>query len=86
MLRQQMEEKVAVLSSENSRLAEQLHLQQTQLSQNADLSSNAEIDRLMRESLQLQVELKFARDEASRLRAAEEALEGERWRADKEYN
>jgi hypothetical protein len=34
-------------------------------------SSNAEVDRLMRESLQQQVELKFVKDELSRLQNIE---------------
>jgi hypothetical protein len=52
---------------------------------NASTTTNPEVDRLFRESLQMQVELKFANDELSRLRRLEEALDNEKWRADKEH-
>ena len=41
-----------------------------------------EVDRLMREGLQLQMDLKYAQEEVERLKGAEEAVEELRWRAD----
>ena len=40
----------------------------------ASTSNNPEMDRILRESLQMQVELKFAKDELERLREVEEVL------------
>ena len=48
---------------------------------NASTTTNPEIDRMLRETLQMQVDLKFANDELSRLRGIEEAYENEHWKA-----
>lgn len=44
------------------------------------------MDKLFRESVQMQVELKYARDELLRLKQYEENFENEQWRAEMESN
>jgi chromosome segregation ATPase len=54
-------------------------LREAQAGLSANGSSSPEAERLFRESLQLQVELKFATDELVRLREVEGRLEQEKW-------
>lgn len=50
----------------------------------ASTSMSPEMDKMFRETLQMQIQLKFAHDELARLKGIQDSYENEKWRAEKE--
>jgi chromosome segregation ATPase len=73
-----------LLREAKGRLEEERTALQREVERASQAQGGPEIDRLFRESLQMEVELKFAKDELGRLRGIEDNYEEARWRADKE--
>jgi hypothetical protein len=77
-------ERAEQLNEEMSQEATRVREVQVSSASTTSGGSSEEADRLFRESLQLQVDLKFATDELQRLREVEEKLHLERWQAEHE--